>query len=90
MNSKMEDKQRENEKLELHTCQITKVRESRLLTRNNLHDMVNCNENLNQQEKECLCDVLETHLDNMSTKSGKFNLFKYRFQVNTDKAIVGY
>jgi hypothetical protein len=77
-------------KMELHTCQITKVRESRLWTRNNLHEMINCNENLNHQEKERLCNVLETHLDNMSTKPGKCNLFKYRFQVNTDKAIVGY
>jgi hypothetical protein len=52
--------------------------------------MVNCNENLNHQEREQLCGVLESHLDNMSTKPGKCNLFKYRFQVNTDKAIVGY
>jgi hypothetical protein len=57
-------KEIENINSKLNTCRITRVRESRSMTRDYLYDMVEGNENLNQHEKERLFDILEIHLKN--------------------------
>jgi hypothetical protein len=89
-NYQIKDEEREQPNSKLNTYQITRVKESRNMTQNQLYDMVRGNENLNQYEKKCLFNVLRTYLQNMTTKPGKCNLFQYKFQVKTDKAIVGY
>jgi hypothetical protein len=90
INDTSETHTEDSEMFEVRACQGSEVEKPRSLTLNQLRDMIGSNGNLNLAEREELFHVLESHIGHMSTKPGKFNLFKYRFQVNTDKAIVGY
>jgi hypothetical protein len=46
--------------------------------------------NIREEQKEDLYRVLEKYVGNMTTKPGRCKLFKYKFQVELDKPIVGY
>jgi hypothetical protein len=46
--------------------------------------------NISEEQKEDLYRVLEKYVGNMTTKLGRCKLFKYKFQVELDKPIVGY
>jgi hypothetical protein len=55
-----------------------------------LDEIVQQISNINEEEKSRLHRILETYVDSMTVKPGKCKLFTYKFQMETDKPIVGY
>jgi hypothetical protein len=62
----------------------------RSLRKADLACLIEQNENIDGAQKERLIEVLVKHLKSTTARPGKCNLFKYKFQVETDRPIVGY
>jgi hypothetical protein len=62
----------------------------RSLQRQELIAVVEQVDTLCDVERRKLYEVLVKYLSHMTTKPGRCNLFKYKFEVNTDKPILGY
>jgi hypothetical protein len=65
------------------------IPDPRSLRKTDLSALVGQIINISEEQKEDLYRVLEKYIGNMTTKPGRCNLFKYKFQVELDKPIVG-
>jgi hypothetical protein len=62
----------------------------RSLHRTDVSALVGRTTSLSELQQRTLYEILIKYIDHLTTKPGKCNLLKYKFQVNTDKPIVGY
>jgi hypothetical protein len=64
--------------------------DSRSLEKTQLAHLIERNENIDRDQKASLCHMLTSYLKFMSTKPGKCNLFKHKFQVENLRPMAAY
>jgi hypothetical protein len=74
----------------LETLNLTNVQESESESEWDKFKLLPIMNNIEEEKRLKIYDILEKYKDYMVTKPGKCNLFTYKFLVETDKPIIGY